>query len=418
MSLYIQKNSLVNDNNIQKGKLMFQYADTDARQCVLQSADDKITFHKEIMTFYIIIKDTDNIRILTMTQSDNTINQILKFTVNNTDVTFSNKECVINRLKNWNANIYTFGIYNVPLKDDDISYLYNHITNEYMKYIDINFIDMIKKYNEILSMLENFKKCPYNDEQVCNKCSAISDWTQLSQIVGSTKECRTSINTFCLANKEHVLCKCWNNKNNSTYNSNSCKMFRNIFNENTSFLDDLTQDDIDFIMSKYGLIKPEDCPKAIKKPSFLKNKYSEYDFNKIRINMDEDEAQYVKSVATVYPDSAKKEDDEYDWQKLKVKYDDTVQNSVSKDLDIKNLKVNNLYKKDTSMNYKFEGTDAAKEYEKIKQQSSAQADKLQDTSDLNIIPEKSWDNEEENKAIGSKTSSFFDRFMKITLPNK
>lgn len=440
MSMYIQKGSLKNVNNVQMGNLMFQYSSRDAFQCKLNQNHDKISFEKDVLTFYFIIKDTDHIRVAMMTEKNTNVDQILKFAVENSDVTFSNKEMVLNRLKNWNGNVYALAIYNAALSDDDITGVYSHLVSEYMKYVNPNFIGMIKQYNDTLALLNKFISCPY-DKAVCNTCSTVNKWNSMEQVIGASADCKNAINQFCMANMNHSLCKCWNNQN-AAYNSDSCKMFRGIFTDKNSFLDGLSQSDIDYIMSKYGLIRPSDCPKDIKKPDFLKNKYAKYDYEKLKVYLDQGEK--IDNVAKVYPDVGKSEEDEYDWNKLKVDYDEGAKAPPSaKNIDAKDLKIGNFYKADPDMNYKVtEGgiKEATAQYDKVKKLAGIEIDKLKDTNDLNIIPGK-----RSNKIVPyykemieddvpkpsnvpkadapaqatekPKDDSFFSRFMKISLPS-
>jgi hypothetical protein len=270
----------------------------------------------------------------------------------------------------------------------------------------------------------------------------------MEQVLGASTDCKKAINEFCMANINHSLCKCWNNQN-AAYNSDSCKMFRGIFTDKNSFLDGLNQTDIDYIMSKYGLIKPGDCPKDIKKPDFLKNKYGKYDYEKLKVYLDQGEK--IDNVAKIYPDSGKsQEDDEYDWNKLKVNYSSDAKAPASaKKLDTRDMRVGNFYKADPDMNYKANGgeADAKSQYDKVKKLAGIEIEKLNDTKDLNIIPGKRQDKiipyykDELDKeatastaaktqaetqpaakaaaaaAPSSKEESFFSRFMKVSLPN-
>lgn len=421
LSMYIQKDSLQDINNVQTGNLMFQYAAREPFQCKLQANDDKINFEKDILTFYIVVKDTDHITISTMDEKSNQIKPLLRFNVENTDINFSNKEFVINRLRNWNGNIFTLGVYNAALTSEDIINYYTHTLGEYAKYSNANFIDMIQQYNDTLDMLNKFMSCPYS-QSVCTSCSTVNKWNDMSQVLGASTQCRQSINEFCMANINHPLCKCWNNQN-AQYKSDTCNMFRGIFNnDKNSYFDTLTQDDIDYIMSKYGLIKPEDCPKAITKPGFLKNKYSEYDYNKLKIYLDEDEKTRVGSVLNVYEQengSAKPQDEEYTFDKLKVKYDQNMKTAASgKNLTDKDLQIVNKYKNDPLLNYKLDKTAEVTEYSRIKDLTKKDVATLNKTDSLNIIPPDTGNLSAAANPDSAKpsTSSFFDRFMKITFP--
>ena len=404
LSLYIQRGSLKNINNVQMGNLMFQYADREPLQCKLQPDHDMIPFEKDIYTLYFIIKETDHVRILTMTEKNNSVDEILRFNVENTDVNFSNKAVVFNRLKNWNASLYNLGIYDVALSDDDITKFYSHLMMEYMKYINQSYIDMIKQYNDTLTMLSKSLQCPF-DTNVCKACSEVTKWSDMSQLLTSSTTCRKAVNEFCMANPTHSLCACWDSKT-TNFNSSSCKSFRGIFAGRNLCLEGLSQADIDHIMSKYGLIKPESCPKPLPDASLLKNKYPDYEFEKMRIKLDESSAK----VRPVYPEP-KEGDEEYSWQKLKVKYNQDVKADPSaKDMTTKDFAVGNFYKKDPETNYKITSKKVASDYTKFQEQVKKEQEKLNDTQDLNIIPEKSYD---DSKVDVEEKDSFFTRFMKV-----
>lgn len=438
LSMYIQKNSLQNVNNVQMGNLMFQYSSRDPFQCKLNQNHEKISFEKDVLTFYFIIKDTDHIRVAMMTEKNTNVEQILRFAVENSDVTFSNKEFVLNRLKNWNGNVYTLAMYNSALSDDDITGVYSHVLSEYMKYVNPNFIGMIKQYNDTLALLQKFVSCPY-DKGVCTACSTVNKWNSMEQVLGASADCKKAINEFCMANTNHTLCKCWNNQN-AAYGSDSCKMFRGIFTDKNSFLDGLSQSDIDYIMSKYGLIRPSDCPKNITKPGFLKNSYGKYDYNKLKVYLDQEER--VENVAKVYPDLVEGEsiqaaEDDYDWDKLKIKYDEGARAPDSaREISRSDLRVGNFYKQDPDTNYKTTGNGMDEQYAKINRLAKEEVKKINDTKDLNIIPPASKKSdkivsyykddvdppkaaptaqEASKPSTGTAGDSFFSRFMKISV---
>lgn len=429
ISLYIQRGSLRNVNNVQMGKLMLQYSSREAFQCKLKADHELISFEKDIYTFYFIIKDTDHIRVAVMTEKNTNVDEILRFNVENSDVTFSNKEFVINRLKNWNGHVYNFAMFKYALSDDDITALYAHMLGEYMKYVNPNYINVIQQYNETLNLLSKFSSCPY-DKNVCNTCNTVNKWNSMDQVVSASSECRDSINEFCMANLNHPLCKCWNTQN-SNYNTDTCKMYRGIFTDKASYLDGLSQDDIDYIMAKYKLIRPDNCPKPIVKPEFFKNKYPAYDFNKIKITLQDNENERSGTVAKLYDAKAELDDKEedYNWDKLKIKYDeDSKPIPNAKDLSEEDMRVMNFYKKDTDMNYKLN-----EELDRIHKYSKVEQEKLRDTKDMNIFPDskkiddiknsdriipfhkKFFESSTKTPTTTQKPSGFFEKYLKINV---
>ena len=415
LCMYIQKGSLQNINNVQMGKLMFQYSNREPVQCKIRPDYDLISFEKDIYTFYFIIKDTDHIRVAVMNETNNTINEILRFNVENTDVTFSNKEFVMNRLKNWNGHLYGLALYNAALNDDNITSLYNHMLNEYIKYVNPNYLSMIQQYNDTISLLSQFTSCPY-DKRVCDSCSTITKWNTMEQLVSASAQCRNAINDFCMANINHPLCKCWNSQNQS-YNSDACKMYRGVFSNKNVLLDALNQDDIDYIMKKYKLIKPEDCPKSIKNPEYKKNSYKPYEFDKIQIRLNNNENNRSGTVKNVYgadPKALDPEDESYDWDKLKIKYDPNLKSDTDKKEDKTDIKINNYYK------------GVIQEYQQLVKKEQKN---LNDTKDLNIFQNNDVDpikiipyyrntkqeTKQETKKVNQEQDPFYSRFMKVIL---
>lgn len=402
LSLYIQRNSLRNENNVQVGKLMLQYSNREPMQCVLPN-NEFLSFEKDIYTFYFIIKGTDHIRVAMMTEKNTNVDPLLWFNVENSDVTFSNKEFVMNRLKNWNGHVYGLGIYSVALSDDDLTSVYAHLVSEYMKYANSNYISTIQQYNDTLSLLRRFISCPYSQD-VCSSCSTVDKWNSMEQLLGASAQCKSAINEFCMGNINHPLCKCWNSQN-TTYNSDSCKMFRGIFNEMNSFLDNLNQTDIDYIMKKYGLIRPDDCPKAIKTPTFLKNAYNKYDYEKLKVYLPDSDKDKISRVQKVYeaePDDGAEEED-YNWNKLKIKYDPNMKTSEStQKLSEKDLQISNYYKSDPQMNFKL--SSEAQKYEELVKKEQ---EKLMETKDLNIVPDAPTEKKQPSKIIAYH-KQFFD----------
>lgn len=256
MRLYILKDTIQNANNTQTGSLMFQYANLQPMPCVA----DKQTFmnlSKDLLTYYFIVKDTDNVKVLMMDQHSNVIVQILQFSTSNTDINFSNKEMVINRMVNWNGNMFTLAIYDSALTFDNISRFYVHFNGEYHKNIDPNFSTMIAQYNASLSQLASLTQCPY-DKTVCDTCTTVKSWTDVNEIINSSATCKKSISDFCAINTTHSMCKCWDSTS-AIYNTDGCKSYRSIFSGYS--LNDLSASDLLLVKSKYGLVSSEECPK-------------------------------------------------------------------------------------------------------------------------------------------------------------
>lgn len=300
-SLFIKKGSVTNTNNTQTGALMFQFANQEPIACKIDKDHNFINFEKDVLIYYFIVKDIDNVRIMMMTEKSNRIYQIMKFSVTNTDINFSNKEMIINRLMNWNANIYAFGIYNTAFTDEQVSNFYSHFMEEYLKNIDPNFTRMMGQYNDTIRLLKSLTKCPM-DKDSCNKCDDVKNWSDITQVVTAPITCKSAINGFCSINTSVPLCKCWDSTS-PNYNSESCKTYRDLLTgEKKNIIDQITTSDVDTIKTKYGLINPDQCPTAIAKQSFITNEYPTYNWSKLKVGLDGEEATTDTKVRSQYPE--------------------------------------------------------------------------------------------------------------------
>lgn len=256
MSLFIQTKTINNDNNVQTGNLLFNYIDQQILPCKIDSTHDYINLDKDVLSFYFIIKDSDNIRILYLSEKSNAINQILKINISTNDITFSNKEIVINRLLNWNASVFNFALYNTSISDDTVGSMYTHIMDEYIKNKDPTINKILPEYNNIVDYLNNTKKCKL-DKLTCDNCNSITDWstTDIVDLSNSTKKCRLAVNNYCSANINNDLCACWNSKN-TIFNDPLCVSIREKFSGNyNNKLDSLSDEDLEYIKNKYNLGK-------------------------------------------------------------------------------------------------------------------------------------------------------------------
>lgn len=285
LSLYIQNGSVEVIDTVQKGNLMFQYTDKTPVECIINNGDTAISFNKDLISFYFISKDLDYIRILYMNDRNQTVNEICRIPLTTEDITFSNKELIINRFANWNANIYTFGIYSSSFTDEDAIFFQSHYSAQLIKNIDPSFISIANSYNEALTTLETITRCPF-DKLTCDTCSMVKSWTSTSEILKSSYECKKKIGEFCKNNQTHEFCTCWDVKG-TMYNTSSCKLFRGLFGEDKACIDNLSEEDILYIKQKYKLLDIEECPKDIKNTRTYNNTYNEYDYEKLKISLDD-----------------------------------------------------------------------------------------------------------------------------------
>ena len=75
--MFIEKGSIHNDNNTQVGSLILQYADHNQYECLVDKEHSYINLDKDVLTFYFIVKDTDNVKVLMMTEGSTNIHLIL-----------------------------------------------------------------------------------------------------------------------------------------------------------------------------------------------------------------------------------------------------------------------------------------------------------------------------------------------------
>ena len=256
LRFYIAANSIDNSNNVQVGNLQLTYGDQPPQPCrVFNSSDSLINFDRDILTFYFIIKENTSFKIKVFTEMSSSYTKIFDFQPNNTKITLANNNLAINRLENWNANIYTFAVFKSALTDDELGQTYQHILYEYMKYKDPNFSGTIKTYNNAVSTINSITACPFNNATVCNNCSMVHRWYNTNDFINSTPNCKSSINDFCNANKNNQWCQCWDPINSS---STQCKLFKSIFDGNT-YLNNLSPDELAEIKKKYGLLDNVSC---------------------------------------------------------------------------------------------------------------------------------------------------------------
>jgi hypothetical protein len=389
IALYIQANSLSSENNVQVGSLMLQYTDSEPVPCLIDQNHKYINFDRDVLTFYFIIKDTDNFRIQMMTDTSSTISQILKFNISNQDINLSNREFILNRLKNWNANIYNIALFSSALSDDDVTKTYNHILNEYMKRIDPNFTSVIGTYNNTVDMVEELTKCPFGDS-VCKNCQSVNKWYDVNDVVNSNEQCKKSINEFCTSNPKHHWCKCWDSSL-GMYNSVNCQLFRSIFAGKESLLETLSDADLGLIMSQYNLITNEDCKKntdsAVQQTWKQTKNIGETMPDRVKIVLPHDEDQPIKdsngNIINYYA-----EGDPSLNPKLIAKQDAQ-----------KNFSVNNMMYADVNTNFDPTQTIAFKEYQNIK----------------NVLEQQQASGKVVNPPP-QQPESYFDKFLRVVMP--
>jgi hypothetical protein len=435
ITMYIEKGTLDTDNNTQVGTLMFQYANYPPYRCKVDKDHNFINLDKDTLTFYFIIKDTDNVRVLMMAEGASRIYLILKFNISNIDITFSNKELILNRLLNWNSTIYNFAIYDRALIDEQVINFYSHIMAEYIKNLDPNFNTMLTQYNDSIGLIQSLLKCPY-DKTVCTNCSSVKSWCDTNQVMNSSSQCRKSINDYCANNTANPLCKCWDTSS-VIYNTDNCKLYRSIFSgEKKSSFDVLNPEDLEYIKGKYGLIWPHECPTTITKPKFIENTYNKYDWNKLKVYLDPNDKKTGpdgnEALDKARQDQLKKDDQNYndsvDWENRKIKEAANPEiiaaaKLVAGNAD-KNYAVTNYYKDDPNLQETqkilteaqkeqanlFDSTKGMQIYNQYKKENTNSTVK-------NIVQPTSQVSDKISDTL-PKSDTFFNKFMKVMLPTQ
>lgn len=302
LALYIRRNSVQIENNVQKAELLFRFTDSeDAVPCVLNSSDSAFVFDRLNPSFFFIIKEVDRIRIAYMIGGSSVIRTIAQLNIKETSATFSNKELVINRFQNWKGSMYSFGILNEAIPDNEIANIYNHVYSEYLKATNDDYLGLVNNYNSILENLRKFQQCPF-DKTVCEACTTVTKWNDPTQIVSAPTECKAAINSYCSANSKHPMCKCWD-PNSVDYKTQSCIMYRQIFDPNAKITSVIKQDELNELKQQFGLISAAECPKPTAKDvldaskggessascsgpeGLLKNVYQDYELDKLQVKI-------------------------------------------------------------------------------------------------------------------------------------
>jgi hypothetical protein len=275
ISLSIKQNTLANNNNVQVGQLELKFGDQEPWPCSVVSGE-LMNFDRDVLTFYFIMKDTDHVRVHMMSENSGTISPLYQENVNNdASITFANRELTINSEKNWNGYIYNFGIFNSALSDEEVTKIYNHIKDEYMKRKNSNYISVVNQYNDTIDMVKTISSCPFTSQSVCNSCQSVNKWYDTNQVIGASDTCKRSINDFCKSNPRNQWCKCWDSQNTS-YTTPSCQMYRAIFGGKNTLLNSLTETEIEELKKNYDLVTSQQCSasnnKTVKR-EWATNKY-------------------------------------------------------------------------------------------------------------------------------------------------
>lgn len=291
IALFIRANSIEVVDNVQRGELVLRYLDDNkSYECLLNANDRKFVLDKNVPTFFFIIKEVDTLRVVYMQGGSEKLYTIADIVTKDNNVTFSNKEMVINRFGNWKGSMYSFGVIPKAFVDSEISVIYKHIYGEYTKATNNNLIELTNDYNALVSALKQKTMCPYNST-VEAACPTITDWSNTNAVLNAPRDCREAINAFCTANPKDELCACWD-KSLPSYNEKTCEMYRSIFDTTSkTFLETISTDDLNAIKSKFNLMNTDSCTttkalskEALQSMELKKNTYMDIDMDSVKIS--------------------------------------------------------------------------------------------------------------------------------------
>ncbi len=228
LHLYIPIDSIDTKNGNNSGSLYFQFADKQPVLCKLSKQDSKINFPQNTLLFFVIVKQANSVRVLLINERTDKIEEIASLTFESPDITFSNKELVLNRLGNWNANLFNIAYFNNALNDIRLTSFYMYVKDLYTKYNNPAYLDALKKYLDSLKAYETLKTCPF-PKDVCVQCSSVEDWSNFTSIINAPFNCKQSIAKYCSSNPTHPFCECWN-KSSPKYSSTTCVLLRALYN--------------------------------------------------------------------------------------------------------------------------------------------------------------------------------------------
>jgi hypothetical protein len=228
--IYISPETVDMSNGANSGSLYFQFADKEPVLCRVSTNDNKMNFPQNTLLFFVIVRQPSKVQLLMLNEKTDKLNEIASVNVETTDVTFSNKELVINRYGNWDGNIYNIAFFNNALDDIRVTTYYMYIKDLYTKYNNPAYLDALKKYTDSLKAYTMLKSCPFPAD-VCKKCTSVDDWSNFSTIINAPTSCKQSIAKYCSNNPKHPFCECWN-KSSPKYTSTTCTLLRALYMSN------------------------------------------------------------------------------------------------------------------------------------------------------------------------------------------
>jgi hypothetical protein len=230
LHLYIQTDTIDTNNGNNSGSLYFQFADQQPVLCKLSTQDSRINFPQNTLLFFVIIRQANSVRLVLINERTDKIEEIASLNFESDDITFSNKELVINRLGNWNANMFNVAYFNNALNDIRLTSFYMYVKDLYTKYNNPAYLDALQRYLDSLKAYNALKTCPF-PKSVCDKCKSVDDWSNFTSIVNAPLTCKQAIAKYCSSNPTHPFCECWN-KTSPKYTSTTCVLLRALYSNN------------------------------------------------------------------------------------------------------------------------------------------------------------------------------------------
>jgi hypothetical protein len=235
----------------------------------LQIVSDKTEFTNETLCLLTLVKQGAtlsafvNRRDGSAAQMESTL--LCNGAVDEGDISYSNKEIVINRKATLAGSVYALGLYSRALTETDRYILFAYLAWQ-LDAAQPAHLEKVKAKRELLVKVNEFRICPM-DATTCAACSGITDWRDVFNVTQNlTDRCREAIHKFCKDNPRHPACSCYV-VNSSNYTSSTCRSWRNFLlhdpnKQRIRDLEKLDEDDVRFVCSKY---KDRCCPTRAKK---------------------------------------------------------------------------------------------------------------------------------------------------------
>lgn len=252
--MYITGNNVESKTNSAQVNLYLGLGDATVFQCkaVVNSGSIELQYGKPYL--FIMTNNNSNIKMAMYDSSDGNKIDLINAPVTSQmfDISFSNKNMLINQYKNINGNLYSFGVYNKVMADNDMLNLQKHLFSQ-IQVLEPKVLERDRVIESLTADIKTMKACPF-DPTTCEACKSVTDWTDINAIM-TTRDarCLEAIDKYCTDNPSHAMCKCWNSNDNA-YTTTQCQNFRNIFADKACVdINNIDRIELSRIKSKYGL---------------------------------------------------------------------------------------------------------------------------------------------------------------------